>query len=66
VGCLHYLLDRRLGEPQSRSERRGEEKNSHNCTCRILNSGRPARSLVVARQGSPIPIVEEEFVTMEV
>jgi hypothetical protein len=40
-----YSLDRRLGEPQSRSGGGGEEKTP--CPCRESNPGRPARSLVI-------------------
>jgi hypothetical protein len=39
-------LDRRLGGPPSRSGRGGEGKISHHCSCRELNPGHPARSLV--------------------
>jgi hypothetical protein len=53
-----YLLNWRLGVPQSRSGRGGEEKNSHHCPYRELNSGHPARSLVTTlsrsiRRGAP-------------
>jgi hypothetical protein len=43
---LRYPLARKLGGPQSRSERCGEDKKSHHCPCRELNPGCPARSLV--------------------
>jgi hypothetical protein len=39
-----YLFDKRLGGPQSRSGRGGEEKNS--CPSRESNPDRPARILV--------------------
>jgi hypothetical protein len=39
-----YSLDSRVGGPQIRSERGGEEKNP--CPCRKSKPGRPARSLV--------------------
>jgi hypothetical protein len=50
-GRLHapaalHLFDRRVGGPQSRSGRSGEEKNFH-CSCQELNPGRPVRSLVI-------------------
>jgi hypothetical protein len=42
-----YPSDRRLGGPQSRSGRGGEEKNSHPQQRIVLyNPDRPARSLV--------------------
>jgi hypothetical protein len=41
---LRYSLHRRLGGPQSRNGRSGEEKNFH--SCRESNPGRPERSLV--------------------
>jgi hypothetical protein len=42
-----YPLDRRLGGPQSRSGRGGEEKNSQpSPEIEPYNAGRPARSLV--------------------
>jgi hypothetical protein len=40
-----YPLDKRLGVPQSRYGRGGEEKETHHCPCRESNSGRSARSL---------------------
>jgi hypothetical protein len=40
--CSRYALDRRLGEPQSRSERGGEEKNPR--PYRESSPGRPVRS----------------------
>jgi hypothetical protein len=41
-----FLLNRRLGGPQSRSGRVGKEKISHHCRCRELDPGRLACSLV--------------------
>jgi hypothetical protein len=41
---LWYPLDRRLGGPQSQSERDGDEKVGY--YCRESNPGRPARNLV--------------------
>jgi hypothetical protein len=41
-----YPLHVRLGRPQSRSGRGGEEKKSHHCPFRELNHGHPAHSLV--------------------
>jgi hypothetical protein len=41
-----YPLDRRLGGPQSRSGRDGENKNSNHCIFRQLNPGRPGCSVV--------------------
>jgi hypothetical protein len=38
-----YPLGGRLGGPQSRSGRSGEEKKSHNCPCRESNPGHPGR-----------------------
>jgi hypothetical protein len=38
-------LDRRLGGPQNRSGRGGEEKKIHYCPYQELNPGRPAHSL---------------------
>jgi hypothetical protein len=46
-----YLLDRRLAEPQSRSGRDVEEKNSQ--PCRQSNSDRPARSQSLYRLSYP-------------
>jgi len=40
-----YPLDRRLGGPQSRSGRGGEEKKFHDCPCRELNPDRSGCSL---------------------
>jgi hypothetical protein len=39
-------LDRKLDGQQSRSESRGEEKKSSHCTCREMNPGLPACSVV--------------------
>jgi len=37
-----YPLDRRIRGPQSRSGHcGGEERKSHDCTCRKFNPGRP-------------------------
>jgi hypothetical protein len=41
-----HPLDMGLGGSQSRSERDGDEKESHYCPCRQLSPNRPARSLV--------------------
>jgi hypothetical protein len=41
-----YPLDKRRGEPQSQSNRVGEEKKPFPCTYRESNPGRPAHSLV--------------------
>jgi hypothetical protein len=41
-----YPLDGRLGGPQSRAGRGGEEEKSHHCLCQELNPSRPARSVV--------------------
>jgi hypothetical protein len=41
-----YPVDRRLGAPQNRAGRGGEEKISQHCQCREFNPGRPVRSLV--------------------
>jgi hypothetical protein len=43
---LRYSLDKRLGGPQSRSGRGGEEKKTYHCLCRESNSSGRARSLV--------------------
>jgi hypothetical protein len=43
-------LDRRLGGPQSRSGRGGEEKNIF-YSCRESNPGRPATSLIIVLTG---------------
>jgi len=40
-----YPLDRKLGGPQSRSRRDGEEKKFHHWICREVNPCRPAHSL---------------------
>jgi hypothetical protein len=45
-----YPLDRRLGGPQSRSGRYGEEKS---CLCQESNPGSPARSLSLYRLSYP-------------
>jgi hypothetical protein len=39
-----YPSDRRLGGPQSRSGRGGEEKKSHHRPVRVLNLSRPTRN----------------------
>jgi hypothetical protein len=49
-----YLLDRRLGGPQSRSWRGGKEKNSYHFRCRESNLVRPARSQVLEGKESVI------------
>jgi len=36
----------RLSGPPSRSERDGEDKKSHYCPCRELDTGSPARILI--------------------
>jgi hypothetical protein len=41
-----YPLDRRPGGPQSRSRHGGKDEESHHRSCREMNPGRPARSLV--------------------
>jgi len=41
-----YILGRRLGEPQSRSRRGGEENNFLPCPWRETNPGRSAGNLV--------------------
>jgi hypothetical protein len=59
-----YSLDRRLGEPQSRSGHSGcEYKNSHHCPFRELNPGRAAFTLVSIQSysGSKPDVTLEEY-----
>jgi hypothetical protein len=48
-----YPLDRRLGEPQNRSGRRGEEKIFTLPGLKLLPLGRPVRSLSLYRLRYP-------------
>jgi hypothetical protein len=42
-----YLLNRRLGRPQGRSGRGGEEKSFHYCPCREPNPGRTGIIIII-------------------
>jgi hypothetical protein len=56
-------LSRKLGGPQSRSGRGGEEKNSHHCTRREMNPGREAGSLIAILTELSRFLIVMKFVT---
>jgi hypothetical protein len=60
-----YPWDRRLGGPQSRSGRGGEEIKSHYGPCREFNPARQARSLVsILTELFRLPILDKIFFKM--